>query len=249
MRKKIFKYVSILVAIIIAFSCFCIPASAQEIPSVDNFEFSDFLFAIQAVIYDSDGNPVDEIIINPDSYNYNISNNSLYIDVSDSKFNSLIKPGYLLLFYFTWTYSQSSPSKIIYFTFPDTYSFVEYFCGENAGDFNPEVCYQTLNKSNCFLTVSHQNSSFGVILSANDNADYFPLVVTVSDNPQNETVFTAPDVYPGMFKFYLDMCSVADFILDCLLKIISCVCNNPLLCLGISMWCVGGAIGLYKRLV
>ena len=32
-------------------------------------------------------------------------------------------------------------------------------------------------------------------------------------------------------------------------SMIGIVTENPVLCLGIAMWCAGGAIGLFKRLV
>lgn len=31
--------------------------------------------------------------------------------------------------------------------------------------------------------------------------------------------------------------------------ILTTVTANPVLCLGLAMWCIGGAIGLFKRLV
>lgn len=31
--------------------------------------------------------------------------------------------------------------------------------------------------------------------------------------------------------------------------VISTVTTEPVLCLGLAMWCIGGAIGLFKRLV
>ena len=31
--------------------------------------------------------------------------------------------------------------------------------------------------------------------------------------------------------------------------VINTVTTEPVLCLGIAMWCIGGAIGLFKRLV
>lgn len=248
MRKKILKYVSFLVAIIIAFSCFCIPASAQDIPSVGAFQVNNFDFFVAYAIYDSSGEVVDQVVITPDTYNYNVSGDSLYIDISDSKLDILMKPGYLVAFNLSWYYPDELPTKLVYFTFPESYSFLEYFDNFDSDSFDSNSCFST-NISNCHFTSTDYNSSFGVGLFATENSKYFPLVVTVTDNPKDDTAFTAPDVYPGMFKFYLVICSVADFILDCLLKIISCVCNNPLLCLGIAMWCIGGAIGFFKRLV
>lgn len=32
-------------------------------------------------------------------------------------------------------------------------------------------------------------------------------------------------------------------------SILTTVTANPVLCLGIAMWCIGGSIGLFKRLV
>ena len=32
-------------------------------------------------------------------------------------------------------------------------------------------------------------------------------------------------------------------------SVITTVTAEPILCLGIAMWCIGGAIGLFKRLV
>lgn len=31
--------------------------------------------------------------------------------------------------------------------------------------------------------------------------------------------------------------------------VLTIVTGNPVLCLGLAMWCAGGAIGLFKRLV
>ena len=31
--------------------------------------------------------------------------------------------------------------------------------------------------------------------------------------------------------------------------VLTIVTDNPVLCLGLAMWCAGGAIGLFKRLV
>lgn len=32
-------------------------------------------------------------------------------------------------------------------------------------------------------------------------------------------------------------------------QVLTTVTANPVLCLGLAMWCAGGAIGLFKRLV
>ena len=32
-------------------------------------------------------------------------------------------------------------------------------------------------------------------------------------------------------------------------EVLAIVTANPVLCLGLAMWCAGGAIGLFKRLV
>jgi len=32
-------------------------------------------------------------------------------------------------------------------------------------------------------------------------------------------------------------------------EVLTIVTANPVLCLGLAMWCAGGAIGLFKRLV
>ena len=32
-------------------------------------------------------------------------------------------------------------------------------------------------------------------------------------------------------------------------EVLTIVTGNPVLCLGLAMWCAGGAIGLFKRLV
>lgn len=39
------------------------------------------------------------------------------------------------------------------------------------------------------------------------------------------------------------------FMVNNAVSMISIVTGNAVLCLGIAMWCAGGAIGLFKRLV
>jgi len=39
------------------------------------------------------------------------------------------------------------------------------------------------------------------------------------------------------------------FVVDQLVAMIGTVTGNPVLCLGVAAWCVGLAIGLFKRLV
>lgn len=40
-----------------------------------------------------------------------------------------------------------------------------------------------------------------------------------------------------------------EFMVNNAVSMISIVTGNAVLCLGIAMWCAGGAIGLFKRLV
>ena len=55
-----------------------------------------------------------------------------------------------------------------------------------------------------------------------------------------ETTATAiPDALGTAFTFMIEKCG----------SMIGIVTANPVLCLGIAMWCAGGAIGLFKRLV
>lgn len=40
-----------------------------------------------------------------------------------------------------------------------------------------------------------------------------------------------------------------DFMVELIGDAMTIITGNPVLCLGIAMWCAGGAIGLFKRLV
>lgn len=40
-----------------------------------------------------------------------------------------------------------------------------------------------------------------------------------------------------------------EFMINQTVAMIGIVTTNPVLCLGLAMWCAGGAIGLFKRLV
>jgi len=40
-----------------------------------------------------------------------------------------------------------------------------------------------------------------------------------------------------------------EFMVNGAVSMISIVTGNAVLCLGVAMWCAGGAIGLFKRLV
>ena len=244
LRKKINKFLSVLVAVIIAFSCFILPCSAEEIPSVGAFQVDDFLFFIGANILDPDGNVVDTIIIEPDTFSYNVSGNSLYIDVSASRLNVLLQPGYLILFQINWSYPSSEPNKDIYFTFPESYSFLGY---PELDGFYPEHCFVT-DKSNCYVTVSFQNTMFSVTLLSNDNANYFPLVITIQDHSNDVLLLNAPTVFPGIFKFYSDMRSIMDFSLGGLGTLFSKVRTDPsllVMILGFSI--VGFSFALLRR--
>ena len=53
------------------------------------------------------------------------------------------------------------------------------------------------------------------------------------------TATTIPTALGDAFTFMIQKCS----------SMIGIVTDNPVLCLGIAMWCAGGAIGLFKRLV
>ena len=53
------------------------------------------------------------------------------------------------------------------------------------------------------------------------------------------TVTTIPTALGDAFTFMIQKCG----------SIIGIVTEHPVLCLGIAMWCAGGAIGLFKRLV
>lgn len=39
------------------------------------------------------------------------------------------------------------------------------------------------------------------------------------------------------------------FMTDQTVAVMTTVTSNAVLCLGLAMWCIGGAIGLFKRLV
>lgn len=39
------------------------------------------------------------------------------------------------------------------------------------------------------------------------------------------------------------------FMTDQTVSVMATVTSNAVLCLGLAMWCIGGAIGLFKRLV
>ena len=39
------------------------------------------------------------------------------------------------------------------------------------------------------------------------------------------------------------------FVVQNVVDVLGLITANPVLCLGIAMWCAGGAIGLFKRLV
>ena len=43
--------------------------------------------------------------------------------------------------------------------------------------------------------------------------------------------------------------SAFEFMVNNTVDMIAIVTGNAVLCLGIAMWCAGGAIGLFKRLV
>lgn len=43
--------------------------------------------------------------------------------------------------------------------------------------------------------------------------------------------------------------TAVEFMTDQIGGVMTTVTTSPLLCLGVAMWCIGGAIGLFKRLV
>ena len=121
-----------------------------------------------------------------------------------------------------------------FYDYPD-YNALGFIC-------TPDALYYDCNLR-FFSNVETDNFSFVVEVAS----DVDSIEEYLSSNSSDSGGSSAPD--DSISSFFSVIETAFNFCISCLKDMINTVTENSVLCLGIAMWCIGGAIGLYKRLV
>lgn len=230
-KKKFFKILSVLVAVIIAFSSFIIPISAVTISGdkyLDFLEFKDL--SMIAVVYNSSNKPVSQtrLTLKPVGVS---GDGSLKIDCSVSNASAIIPNGCKVSLTLNWL---STSDGSFYISFPDSFIGLKRLTGQassKVSDFLFSVNSPLASSSN--NTVTFQ-------FTPNVSFSRFYLSFSLED----------PTVVPPMEAFLNDLGDFCSYSLGNLSNFFNFSYSNaPLLLLIFGFVSVGFVFGILYRLV
>lgn len=254
LKKRIKKYICVLSAVIIAFSCFSV--SAVETPEfTDNIFLEDLSGYAYYDVFDEDNNLVDTFYIIPDSVDFNEEKDLLYIDFFSSSVP--LKKGYKVVLYCSFeTYGYKTPGFILlhyadglkYSSSSGCFVIPDNPPGSNSFDF---TFSNYKNSSYKQLNGNAKYYSFQVGLDVTKNSDSLSLVFEFAEHVTDiEKYISHSNAAPRKYKFFSDIGIFFKSAVEWMSDIFDKFVENPaILVLVIGFVIVGFCFGILRKLI